>query len=131
MRSRTHLEMAAGERIDRGEAPDAAARSARREFGDVARVKEITREMWGWGSLERLEQDIAYGLRLMRRNPGFAATVVLSLALGIGANTAMFTVVDAVLLRPLPYRQPDRLVMVYSVGSMGSFQWNDGPFFDF
>jgi predicted permease len=127
---RTHLEMAARDRLERGEAPGAAERAARREFGNVLQVKEITREMWGRGSLERLRQDLVYGLRLMRRNPGFTATAVLSLALGVGANTAMFTVIDAVLLRPLPYRQPDRLVMVYSVGSFGPFSWNDGPFFD-
>src|SRR5258706_5342341 len=98
-----HLRMAAA---DRGE--DAAPR----EFGNIGLIKEVTREMWGWTSLDRFAQDVRYALRGIRRSPGFALTAVLSLALGIGANTAIFSLIDALLLRWLPVRDPLQLVQV-------------------
>jgi len=125
---RTHLAMAARDRVDRGEPPDAARAATHREFGNVALTKEITREMWGWRWLERLVQDLRYGVRMARRSPGLTAVAVLSLALGIGVNSAMFTVVESILLRPLPYAAPDRLIMVYSVGSFGPITFRDGNF---
>ena len=112
-----HLAMAAADARDCGLDEDAARRQAQREFGNAALVKEVTRESWGWMWVERLWQDLQYALRLMRKSRAFSATVVGTLALGMAAATAMFTVVDRVMLRPLPYSQADRLVEIQEKGN--------------
>jgi putative ABC transport system permease protein len=109
---RSHLDQAIRDRIERGEAPDEARANALREFGNIGLVKEVTREMWGWASLEQALQDLRFGLRMLTRNPAFTLATLLSLAIGIGANTALFSLVNAVLWRSLPYPHAERLVTV-------------------
>src|SRR5262249_37346181 len=87
--------------------------AAQRALGNTTLTKEETRAMWGWISVETLGQDLRYALRTVRRMPGFAAVVVISLALGVGLNSSVFSVLNAVLLRPLPSPEPDRLVRIF------------------
>src|SRR6266478_1200742 len=109
---REHIAQRTQENIDRGMAPDEARFAAMRKFGNVTRIKEDTREVWSFVWVEQLLEDMRFGLRMLHKNPGFTAVAVLTLALGIGANTAMFSVVQGAVLAPLRYFQPDRLVMV-------------------
>ena len=97
-----HLRMAEADRMARGESAADAAANARREFGSVAHVKEITREIWGGMWLERWIQDLAFGLRMLRRTPAFSLFSVLCLTIGIGATTAVFSWIEGILLRPFP-----------------------------
>jgi putative ABC transport system permease protein len=106
---RFHLEQEAQLRRERGQDPH----TARRDFGNLTAVRESTREQWGWIWAERAAQDARFAVRLLRKSPAFALTAIAVLAFGIGATTAIFSVVHAVLLRPLPYPESDRLVMVW------------------
>ena len=106
----SHLKMATTDRVARGESPREARREAMREFGNIPLIAEVTRERWGWLRLERLTQDLRFAVRQLRRTPAFTSTVLLTLALGIGANAAIFTLVNAVLLKDLPVADPKMLV---------------------
>ena len=111
---RSHIDQAIRDRVERGESPDDARSNVMREFGNAALVKEVTRSMWGWSFLERLGQELRFALRSHRKSPGFSVVAILTLALGIGATTAIFSVVYAVVLRPLPFGDPERLVAIWT-----------------
>lgn len=116
-----HVRLAVADRMARGESREAAEAAARKEFGNLTHVMEVTRDQRRGVWVERLLQDVRYGIRALRRSPAFTVSALLTLALAIGANSAVFSVVRGVLLRPLPFPRPDELYLV-------SYLPNDLPF---
>jgi putative ABC transport system permease protein len=110
---RAHLAMETQRRIDAGEIPDTAHSQAVKDFGNVVRVKETTRGLWTFASLDLLWQDARYAVRTLRRSPSFTVLALSAVALGIGATTAMFTTFYSIVLKPLPFASPDRLVTIW------------------
>lgn len=119
----THRRMAIADRIARGESPAEAEAAVNRELGNLPLAKDVARSTWGWLRLEGFVQDFRYAMRQIRRAPGFAVTVIGTLALGIAAAAAMFTVVDHILLQPTSYRDAARLVALHETDG-SSREWN-------
>jgi putative ABC transport system permease protein len=118
---RLHVDLRSAEKHSDGLAPDTARRVAHRQFGNLTSLTENSREAWGWTWLDRFGQDLRYAARTLAGNPGFTATATLSLVLGIGANSAIFSLINALMLRSLPVADPDRLVQVVEEGNNTNF----------
>ncbi|HEY1529019.1 MAG TPA: ABC transporter permease [Candidatus Angelobacter sp.] len=126
-----HLEQQIAENIGGGMEPEEARTAALRLFGNPALLQEEARSAWSWNWLESFWRDARYGLRTLTRAPGFSLTAILVMALGIGATTSLFTIVRSVLLKPLPFTEPDKLVMVYEHFQNSDTQYNPVSYADF
>jgi putative ABC transport system permease protein len=125
---RSNLEIETESNIERGMSPEQARAAARSHFGNSTLVAEQARDVWGFPSLESFLNDIRYGFRAMRRAPAFSVVVILTFALGVGVNTAIFSVVHAVLMKPLPYPESERLVRFREANAKSSFSVTWGNF---
>lgn len=123
-----HLEKLTDDELERGAAPRDAGSLAHRKLGNATLVREKTREIWIWPAIERLSQDIRYAARGLRKHPAFTLTAVFSLALGIGANTAIFSLIDALLLRMLPVRDPQQLMELVTISKQDGGQLDSFPY---
>jgi macrolide transport system ATP-binding/permease protein len=125
---RLHVELRTQQQMETSVSPEQARYAAQRRFGNALLLRESSREMWGWCWLESLLQDLQYALRMLGRTPGFTAVAVLSLAVGVGATTSMFSLSDALLLRPLPVERPGDIIRVFSASKadpLGSVSYPD------
>src|SRR5262245_39598859 len=114
-----HLAMDTQQRIDAGESPDVARFAAQRDLGRLLTTTEDTRAVWGWPGLEHFVRDFRHAAHTLWRQPAFSAAAVVTLAIGIGATTVIFSIVNGVLLQPLPYPEPDQLVSLGHLTSAG------------
>jgi macrolide transport system ATP-binding/permease protein len=124
---RTHIELETSEKIEAGLSPEDARYAARRAMGNVVITKEESRAIWGFGQLETLWRDLRFGVRMLLKNSGFTLVAVMTLALGIGVNTALFTLFNAVALRPLLVKDPEHVVKMYKRQSGKSFRDKNNP----
>lgn len=119
---RFHVELRARRMEERGLSSETARYAARRKFGNAAAIQEASAEQWGWQSWDRMAQDLRQGFRTLRKSPGFAAFAILTLAIGLGMNSAIFSVVNGVMLRPLPYPEPEKLVSLWEENTKPDIQ---------
>jgi hypothetical protein len=119
-----HLAEKIDELVASGMSREEARHAARREFGNATLIEERGREVWQWPSMESLIADIRYALRMLRKNPGFTSVAILTLALGIGANTAIFSVINAVILRPPPFPNSEQLVTLFEQDRKKGYEHN-------
>src|SRR5215831_4484325 len=125
-----HVELKAEENLQAGIEPVEARHAAERQFGNQTLLREVSREMWGVRSIETLFQDLRYGIRLLIKHKGFTTVAALSLALGIGANTAIFSLINAALLRMLPVPNPEGLVFLTVAGQRGAYESFSYPLYE-
>ena len=125
-----HLQMDIADRIGRGESLEAAQSAAERQFGNLPLIQDVTHSTWSWIRVERFQNDLRFTFRVLGRSPGFSLSVVLTMAIGVGAACAMFTVVDCVLLRPLRFENPRRVVRITETGKRGSDQSGNASYLD-